>query len=290
MAPVYRDFDQAELDRQYNARATVDDIWPIMDQYRRFTEEARAAVPCGLGLRYGPTEPERLDVYRAKAGAEPAPVLVYIHGGYWRLLDAADSGFMAPMLSAQGAVTVAVNYTLRPGASLTEMVRQCRAAIAWIHANIARFGGDPDRIHVSGSSAGGHLGGMLAAEGWQEAFGLPPDVIKGAALLSGLYDLEPVRLSFVNDWAGLTEAEAADISPIHRLPRPGMPAVLAVAPSETDEFKRQTALYGEALAVRGNPVAHVDVPNSNHFDIVLSMMDSATPLSAAILRMMGLSA
>lgn len=283
MTDTYRGMDRAALDREYNARATVPDIMPILAEYRARTEAAKAALPgARIGLPYGPTEPERLDIYPA-ATPGPAPVFVFIHGGYWRLLDAADSGFMAPYLTAAGACVVAVNYALAPAATLDEIVRQCRAALAWLHGNIGRFGGDPARIHAAGSSAGGHLAAMLAAGGdWPAPLGLPPRPVAGATLLSGLYALEPLRLCHVNDWMRLDAAAAARNSPA-LLPPPDMPVILSVADTETAEFKRQTQDF--AAFCGGETVAAP--AGSNHFDIVFQLC-ADTPLSRAVLRAMGL--
>jgi arylformamidase len=276
--------DRAELDRQYNARATVPDIGPIVAEYRSRTEAARRGQPCRLNIPYGPTADERLDVFPA-AGEGPAPVFLFIHGGYWRLLDAADSGFMAPAFRRGGACTVAVNYALAPGAGLDEIVRQCRAALAWVHAHIAEFGGDPARIHVSGSSAGAHLAAMLLAGGdWPAGFGLPPRPVAGATLLSGLFELEPLRLCHVNDWMSLDGEMAARNSPL-LLPPPaaGMPVVLSVAESETAEFKRQTLDQAAFYAGAGCGSRLVPAPaRSNHFDIVFELCSTASPLFRAV--------
>lgn len=270
--------DRAGLDQGFNARATVPDIWPIMADYKALTETAKATVPCALAVPYGPTEPERLDIYRATAGTGPAPVFVFIHGGYWRLLDAADSGFMAPAMAAAGIVTVAVNYALLPGVSLREVVRQCRAAIAWIHAHIADYGGDPGNIHVCGSSAGGHLSAMLAADDWTAEFGLPGDLIRSAAPISGLFDLAPMPHCHVDDWTRLSPADIADLSPMRHLPRPDLPVTVAYAETDTDMFKSQSEDYLEAVAAAGNPVSRVMVPGSNHFGIILDLADPASLL------------
>jgi arylformamidase len=285
----YRDMDRATLDREYNARATVADIAPIMAEYRARTEAARRDLPCLLNIPYGPTEPERLDVFPAAGTGGPAPVFVFIHGGYWRLLDAADSGFMAPVFTAAGCCVVAVNYALAPGATLDEIVRQCRAALAWVHANIARHGGDPARIHVSGSSAGGHLAAMLAAGGdWPAGFGLPPHPVAGATLLSGLFELEPLRLCHPNDWLALDAAAAARNSPaLLPPPRPDLPVVLSVAATETAEFKRQTRDQAAFYRRAGCAVTLVPAPAaSNHFDIVFELCDPGTPLCRAVLAAM----
>ncbi|MCK8784676.1 alpha/beta hydrolase [Roseomonas sp. NAR14] len=289
----WRGMDHARLEREYDARGTVADIMPILAEYRRRTDAAKAALPHHAGLRYGPTEAERLDVYPAR-GAGPAaaaPVFLFIHGGYWRLLDAADSGSMATGLVAAGACVVVVNYALAPSVTLEEIVRQCRAALAWVHREIHRYGGDPGAIHVSGSSAGAHLAAMLAAGGgWQAEFGLPERAVAGATLLSGLYELEPLLRCLPNDWLRLDAARARALSPaLLPPPPPGLPILCSVAPGETGEFRRQTADYRARAAGAGCAAELVPAPGaSNHFDIVFALDDPATAIGAALLRAMRL--
>jgi arylformamidase len=181
---VYRYYDQAELERQLNARATVPDITPILMRYASESAAMRVRLPCRLSVSYGASEPERLDIFTA-ATSGPAPIFVFLHGGYWRLLDSADPCFMAECLTAAGACVVAVNYALAPLVTLTEIVRQCRAAVAWLHEHAREFGGDPTRIHVGGSSTGAHLAAMMLAPAWEADFGVPDNLIAGATLLSG---------------------------------------------------------------------------------------------------------
>jgi arylformamidase len=276
---VYGKLTQEQLDRSYDARATVGgDIDGVLQVYRNLTTRARATLLCRIGLPYGPTEPECVDVFPA-SGAAPAPVFIYLHGGYWRLLDAADSAFMAETFTTAGVCVVVVNYALAPSVRLAEIVRQCRSAVAWVHHNIAAFGGDPDRIHVSGSSAGAHLAGMVLAGGWQNSLGLPLNIVKSASLFSGLFDLEPVRLSYVNSWARLDADEALAMSPIHWRPSSREGILFAYAPSDTDEFKRQSEHYKCVCVTAGCEVALMEVPGTNHFDIVLQLCDPTAPVT-----------
>ncbi len=284
LLPLY--WDQAELDRQYSARGTVPDVLPIMAEYRARTQAVQARVACRRDIAYGPSEPERLDVYPAAAPA-PAPVFVFIHGGYWRALDAADSGFMAEAMTQAGICVVVLNYTLAPAASLDEIVRQCRAALVWVHTNIAGHGGDPARIHVGGSSAGAHLAAMLAAPETAAKTGLPVDVVKGMTLLSGLYDLTHLPRTHINEWMRLDGPAAERNSPLWRLPRPGTRIVGSYAPSETDEFKRQSEVYLAACHAAGCPVVVVAVPGTNHFDIVFALEQPESALSQAVRAAMG---
>ena len=289
MSLSYRYYDAETLDREYNARATVGDITPFLEAYRERTAAARAALPCRLGLRYGVTPAERLDVYPALSAERPSPVFVYLHGGYWRLLDEADSGFMAPAFTAAGICVVAINYALAPDIGLDEIVRQCRAALAWVFDHIGEFGGDAGRVHVCGSSAGAHLAAMLIAPGWQAPLDLPDDVVAGATLLSGLYDLEPMRMSYVNEWVQLDAAGAHRNSPLFHLPARPLPLVFSYAPTETDEFKRQTETYLAACRAVGCRCEFVTMPGTNHFDLALATADPATALSAAIFRAIGVA-
>jgi arylformamidase len=288
MSFVYRYYDQAELERQLNARATVPDIMPILARYASESASMRARLPCRLSVPYGASEPERLDIFPAATGG-PSPIFVFFHGGYWRLLDSADSCFMAECLTRAGACVVAVNYALAPHVTLREIVRQCRAAVAWVHKHAPNFGGDPARIHVSGSSAGGHLAAMLLAPSWESEFGAPNGLVAGATLLSGLYDLEPVRLGHPNEWLKLGAADVAALSPLLHLPERAVPVIVAYAPSETDEFKRQSEAYMAAAMARGCPVRFVPMPGTSHYDIVFGLADPENLLARMAIEVMGLA-
>ena len=280
--PVYRGLDQEALDREYAIRDTVPDIAPFLEEYARLSAVARETLECRLDVAYGPGADEVVDVFPAGEGA---PVFVYVHGGYWRMLSHKESAFMAPCMAPRGVAVVAVNYALAPGATLDDIVRQCRAAVAWTWRNASGFGADPGRIHVGGSSAGGHLTGMLAAGGWHEAAGVPADVVKGAVPLSGLHDLEPVRLSHVNEWARLDEAAARRNSPVRHLPEAGCPLVVSYGASETSEFKRQSGLLADAWREKGWPVDIFEHPARNHFDLVFDLCDPDSLLGRKVFDM-----
>ena len=284
---VYRGFDQETLDREYRARGTVpvDVFEDAIARYASDSARAREVLECRADIRYGDTADEVVDIFPAGAGA---PVLCYIHGGYWRMLSQRESAFMAECFVGLGAAVVTVNYSLAPAASLDTIVAQCRRALAWTYENAASFGGDPEKIFVTGSSAGGHLTGAMISGGWHREFGVPEDIVKGACALSGIFDLEPIRLSEVNEWAKLDAASARRNSPIHHLPEAGCPLIVSYGGNETAEFKRQTDDYADAWRARGFDAQYVDMSESNHFDIVFDYRNPDGRLTRAVRAAMGL--
>lgn len=275
---LYRGMNRDALDLQYNARATVPDIQPFLDRYESLSAEMRRTLPCHLDVAYGTSDAEAMDIFPV---GQDAPVLVYIHGGYWRLLSKDESSFMAGAFTKAGVAVAALDYALAPAVTLDEIVRQVRAALAFLWANGPEFGIDPNRLFVAGSSAGGHLVGMAVAGDWQDDFGLPPDVVKGGLALSGLYDVEPLRLCHVNEWLGLDEAAAQRLSPIRLLPeKDGPPLIVSWGGSETAEFKRQSRNFAAAWEAKGFPVTCFEETDRNHFDIVLDLADPASRLAS----------
>ena len=284
---VYRGFDQETLDTEYRARGTVPTavFEAAVARYASDSARARESLECREDMRYGQTADEVVDVFPAGGGA---PVLFYIHGGYWRMLSQKESAFMAECFAGLGAAVVTVNYSLAPAASLDVIVAQCRRALAWTRAEAESFGGDPERIFVTGSSAGGHLTGAMISGGWHRELGVPEDIVKGACAISGIFDLEPIRLSEVNEWAGLDAAAARRNSPIHHLPEAGCPLVVSYGGNETSEFKRQTDDYAAAWRERGFSAEHVDMAEANHFDIVFDYQNPEGRLTRAVRGLMGL--
>jgi arylformamidase len=283
---VYRHYDQEALDREYNNRAKVADSGDWLARYPRESAATRAEVPGRLDVPYGSHPGETLDVFPA-SGPRPAPVQVFIHGGYWHRLDKTDFSFVARAFHPAGAAVVVINYALIPMVDMDELVRQCRASVVWVHRHAASFGGDPRRIYVSGHSAGGHLVAMLMATDWT-ALGAPPDVIKAGAGISGLYDLEPIRLSYLNDVLALSPEQARRNSPVHLAPPRAGSLVLAVGGDEGPEYHRQTDDLAVAWRARGLAGDVMDLARHNHFSIVAQLEDPKSELSRAILHQMRL--
>jgi arylformamidase len=280
MKKIYQNFDQRELDLQYNAQATVGDITPFVEAYERQSSAARSTLKCHESLTFGPSPEETLDLFPAQKNA---PLFVFIHGGYWRMLSKNESSFMANNFVDNGVAVAAVNYTLRPKATLDQIVSEIRRSISWLYYNCQDYGYNPDSIYIAGSSAGGHLAGMLVSGGWQKEFSVPEDVIKGAMLLSGLYDLEPVALSFANEWMELDTADVNRNSPLHLLPNRGCPLIISYGGSETSEFKRQSNDYASKWQAAGFNADCFERTERNHFDIPLELAETGSVLAKKML-------
>lgn len=277
--------DLAQRAVQYNARASVPDFDACVREYAELAEAAVRRCAAVRDLHYGMGAAERLDIFLPVAARQPAPVFVFIHGGYWRSQTKEDAPIMAPVFNAAGVAVVPVEYTLLPEATLGETVREMRSAVAWIHRHADRYGLDRDRIYVGGSSAGGHLAGMLAATGWQDKYGVPDDAVKGVLALSGLFDLRPLCEINVNEWLRLYPDQAGRLSPMLSLPRRGLPMVTAVGGLETDGFKNQTAAYEAACREVGVEVTRVEAAHCNHFNLLCELAKAESALTRATLAM-----
>jgi len=289
---VYRGYDAEAMELQYNPRLTVPDVDGILADWAARIEAAVARGNCEIDLAYGPRAEEKLDLYKPngyKPDGDGAPVLVFIHGGYWRALDKQPFAFMAAPLVAAGALVASINYTLCPAVTLDEIVRQARAACAWVWRNAAAHGGDPERLHVTGHSAGGHLTAMMAATDWPGfADDLPADLVKSATPISGVFELEAIRHTQINDDVRLDAAMAARNSPIAMTPAHDLPMTIAVGGAESDEFRRQSRALYDAWSQHLTDTAWLETEGEDHFSIIEGMTRPGSPLVAAILRHMGL--
>ena len=286
---VFRDYDQQALDAQYNNRDKVADAPRIIAAYSAWSAAARVELRGHLDIAYGDHPAQTLDVFEPRGLSGPRPVNVFIHGGYWKALHKDDHSFVARGLTGAGAICVVVNYALMPDEPMDVLVAQCRRALAWTWRHVARFGGDPSRVFVSGHSAGGHLTATTVATDWPalEA-GLPAGLVRGACGISGLYDLEPIRLSYLNDDLRMDEAAAARNSPVRMTPHARCPLLLCVGATEGPEYLRQSETLAAAWNPQGVGCTVEAMAGENHFSIAAQLNEPASALTRMIARQMGL--
>lgn len=269
--------DGAWHDRMYNNRALVPDSAAYLARWADDARTARKDGPCKLDIAYGEDPGETLDVFPASAAQ--APVLLFIHGGYWRALDKSDHSFIAPAFTRHGACVVVPNYALCPAVTIPQIVLQMVRAVAWTHRNIDRFGGNPRHITVVGHSAGGQLAAMMLSCLWpQHDPRLPRDTVCNALAISGLHDLEPVmHTPFLQGDLRLTPGQVAQASPA-RLPAPRQGHLYTVAGgAESAEYLRQNRLIQERWGGRRVPVCE-EIAGCNHFSVLDSLVDPASRL------------
>jgi arylformamidase len=267
MSPIYRQYDQAALDAQYNNRARYPDFKEHFDSWGRWSAAARAVIPSRLDVPTGITPIESIDIFPAENTG--APIYMFIHGGYWYSLDKSDYSYVAKGMRPHGITTVVNNFGLAPQHDMDTIVAHNRQAIAWLWKNAASFGGDRNKIYVCGHSAGGHLGVMLLATDWP-AFDaeLPINPVKGACAIAGIFDLEPIRLSFLNEKLHLTAGQVTQYSPEFLDYPTRSPLSLVVAINESDEFHRQSKQMRERWNKMGWPVESLVPPGLDHFSVV----------------------
>ncbi len=285
---LYRSFrTQAEIDAQYDVESSVPDFGRYVEFFLSNSARVRAALRPRLDVPFGPTTAETLDIY--PAARADAPIHMFIHGGYWHSLSSREFSFVAEGLVAAG-VTVAINnYALCPEVTITEIVRQNRAALAWLYRNAATFGGNRSRLYVSGHSAGGHLTAMLLATDWERDFGLPPDLVKGGTAISGLFDLEPFVHSWLQPKLRLTPEEIDRMSPIRHIPDRASPLIVTFGGDESSEFRRQSESFLAAWTGKGLDGRYLDLPGRNHFTVLEDYINPDSPLCRSILRQMGIA-
>ncbi len=279
--------DPAWLEVQYNNRARIPEHPQIFERWARASAQARANAACRIDVPYGEGPNETLDVFPA---AQPdAPVLVFIHGGWWRSLDKRDHSFVAPGFTQAGAMVVLPNYALCPSVTIEAIALQMTRALAWTFRHAAQYGGDPQRIVVAGHSAGGHLAAMLLCCRWlQVGLDLPEQLVTSALAISGLFDLEPVcETPFLQADLRLTPASARRLSPAYFAPPAGT-LYAAVGANESEEFLRQNRLIRSAWGERTVPVCET-VPGTNHLDVLHQLADPQARLHGLALQSLGLN-
>ena len=285
---VWMDMDQIELDAAYDQRFYA----PMGDQIQKRVASISNAVRARLGeplrLSYGPSELEKLDIYRARK--PNAPIFLFVHGGSWRGGSARNNAYPAEMFINAGANFIAIDFIdiKEAGGDLRAMAAQVRSAIAWVYKNAASFGADANRLYVGGRSSGAHLTAVALVTDWERDYGVAADIVKGGICSSGMYDLKPVRLSKRSSFIRFTDEIEETMSPQRHLDRLRAPIVVTCGTNETPEFQRQARDFAAAVKAAGMSVELIEAPNYNHYEMGESFGNPYGPSGRAALALMKL--
>jgi arylformamidase len=284
---VWMNMDQKELDDAYDQAVYAPNRMIVLKRCERNSELARERLGNPKRFSYGPTPIEGLDVFAAKT--PNAPIMIWVHGGAWRVGKAAQYHYAAEMFLNAGANFVAVDFNNvgEVGGNLLTMADQIRRSVAWVYKNAKSFGGDPERIYVSGQSSGGHWVGVLMTTDWKD-YGVPMTVIKGGVAGSGMYDLKPVRLSARSNYVKFTDEAEDKLSAIRHLDKFVAPIALVYGDQETPEFQRQSRDFYAAVKAAGKPVTIALMEGYNHFEVMESIGNPYSLFGRAALEMMKL--
>ena len=286
---VWRDMDQKELDDAYDQAVYAPNRDQILKRFHHSSELVRARLGAPRRFAYGPTAIEGLDVFPA-AGPK-APIAVYVHGGAWRQRFAKEYHFPAEVLVAAGVHYVVLDFIgiEEAGGNLMTMAEQVRRGLAWVARNADAFGGDAEKLYLVGHSSGAHLAGVLLTTDWQP-FGLSPTFIKGGICCSGMYDLEPVRLSKRSAYVKFTDATVEELSALRHLDRLAAPLTVLYGTYETPEFQRQARDFAGAVKAAGKPLELIVGEGYNHFEMNESLANPYGVFGRAVLARMRLAA
>ncbi len=286
---VWLDMDQAELDAAYDQSVYAPNMQQVLKRYVTNSEDVRARLGAPRRYAYGAAPIEGLDIYTTKR--PNAPINVFIHGGAWRAGLAKNYAFAAELFVHAGAHCVVPDFAWVQdvGGSLMPMAEQVRRAVAWVQRNASSFGGDPNRIFVSGHSSGGHLAGMILTTDWPKEFSLPRDTVKGGLCCSGIFDLKPVRLSARSGYVKFTDEMEQALSPQRHLDNLNAPVIVAYGMLETPEFQRQSRDFAAAVKAAGKRVQLLAGEGYNHFEIIETLANPHGLLGRAVLEQMNLT-
>jgi arylformamidase len=267
------------IDAEYNPELRVESRAQFIDWYVRRSELAREKLDCRLDVPFGSTPSETMDIFPSRKPR--SPILMFIHGGYWRALSSKEFSFVASGLVPLGVSVAVMNYTLCPHVTISEITRQSHAAVAWLTRNAEQLSGDPCRIFVAGHSAGGQQVGMLlsAAQIPQAA----PSPLRGGITISGIFDLRPLQHSWLQPTLQLTEALCAEQSPALQIPGRAAPLLVSVGGDESAALIGQSQNYHEAWKAAGLQVAYLPLPGANHYEAVYGLDDPESPLTQAVM-------
>jgi arylformamidase len=279
----WRRYGPEEIEAQFNPRRSVPDFEDHQARHAAWSARARTALDGRLDVPYGAGPLHKIDIFLAPR-VRNAPVHVFFHGGYWRAQDKANFAHVARTLVAEGVCAAIANYDLCPAVPLDGTVESAMRAIAWTWRHARAYGADPDRLTLSGHSAGAHLCAMALAQDWPAA-GLPADAIKGAVPVSGIFDPEPAMHTTVNAEIGLTEEIARRNNVLALAPKVRCPVRLFVGGDEPTAWMYQSELYAEHLRQHGLAPEITVVPGVHHFDILDQYVDPTSPISRAVVEL-----
>jgi arylformamidase len=286
---VWMDMDQVELDAAYDQSFYAPLLRQDIARWASNSESVRTRLGTPQRESYGPTQVEKLDIYRAKN--PNAPIFVFIHGGAWLGGEAKDYAFPAELFINAGAHYVVFDFVAIKAANgdLRVMADQVRRAVAWVYKNAANFGGDPNRLYIGGHSSGGHLCGVTLVTDWSKDFGLPADVIKGGLCMSGMYDMKPVRLSKRSTYVKFDDDMETKMSSQRHLDLLNAPIIVTYGTNETPEFQRQNRDFAAAAKAAGKKVELIEAANYNHLQMCESLGNPYGPNGRAALSLIKLS-
>ena len=285
---VFLDYDKDEIDFAYDQAPWAPNAPEVSKRNAQKSAAALARLGPPRRLAYGPTDIEKLDIYTTKR--PNAPINIFLHGGAWRSGNAKGAAYMSETFVDAGAHFISVDFNNAPevDGNVMIMAEQVRRAIAWVHKNAASFGGDPDRLYISGTSSGGHLAAVALTTDWQKDFGLPADTLKGGLCCSGMYDLYPVSLSARAGYVKFTPEMIEKLSPQRHLDKLVAPVIVAHGALETPEFQRQNREFAAAVKKAGKPVTFLIGEGYTHFEMFETLGNPYGLLGRAMLEQMKL--
>ena len=286
---VFLDYDKDEIDFAYDQAPWAPNAPEVSKRNAQKSAAALARLGPPRRLAYGPTDIEKLDIYTTKR--PNAPINIFLHGGAWRSGNAKGAAYMSETFVDAGAHFISVDFNNAPevDGNVMIMAEQVRRAIAWVHKNAASFGGDPDRLYISGTSSGGHLAAVALTTDWQKDFGLPADTLKGGLCCSGMYDLYPVSLSARAGYVKFTPEMIEKLSPQRHLDKLVAPVIVAHGALETPEFQRQNREFAAAVKKAGKPVTFLIGEGYTHFEMFETLGNPYGLLGRAMLEQMKLN-
>ena len=276
---VYKNYSQEQLNYQYNTRLQVPDFANYFDRWERISRQTAEQNTILKDISYGTHPEELLDIFPSKI--HQSKTLVFIHGGYWHLLDKATFHFLAGHFLKYNITTVLINYPLAPRASIDDIVASCRKALRWVYDNIIQYNGDPNELYLLGHSAGGHLASMLLVE--QEA-----TFVRAMISLSGLFRLEPLMLSYLNDAIRMDRDNVIKNSPVFLEPAYDRPLLLVTGTDESNEFKAQSEDLNQHWKSKCSDIKYLQVPRKNHYSVLDAVVEKDSTLRAAIICLMNI--